>query len=320
MAGPGGFAYGWSVHGMLTTLVALATFTAPAANAADVALGANTVAMGSAAAADPYDNAALTLNPGLLALTERYDFQAQFGFGPTGGLHWAFSGMDGRTSDKIAGGFVYSGDAYSPPLTTSDLPGWVEVGAEIPNKHRDHEVAIGVAAPVLDHRLSFGLAGNLQFYDHDLQGKGVGFDLDVGVGVRPIEPLTFGLALRNPLPFFGADRATSVVGGVRGELVENFAIEADATWLSRVADSEALPLVIGGGVEKAIGQARIRLGGARAVDGLASLTAGLGWEREGAAFEYGLVVPLRDVRFATTVHALQLRFSAPADIEPPEEP
>jgi hypothetical protein len=315
-------------------LIGLAGLAATSASAADVPRGANLLALGGTGAANPHDNAALALNPGLLGLVERYDFQAQFAYGPTNALQWGLNGMDGRNS-ALAGGFAYSGDRFEPRVRTEDLPGWREVGAEVRNRMRLHDLAVALALPLLDRRLAFGLSSAITWYNHDLLGKGVAFDLQGGVGVRPIDALTFGVAVRNFLPLRGGvDRPTSVVGGVRVEAPgislgeprpAPVAIEANAEWIPRQPPSlqDALPLVLSAGVELPLGAARIRAGGRRDVGGLAWVTAGLGYEREGTAVEYGVGIPTNPVlgprqsALASTVHAIQIRFEAPPEELPP---
>ena len=59
----------------------------PSVRAAPEVLGADQTAMGGVSLAADTSNAAITTNPGLLALHRRYDFSAQFGVGPSTGLH-----------------------------------------------------------------------------------------------------------------------------------------------------------------------------------------------------------------------------------------
>ncbi|MEQ1506907.1 MAG: hypothetical protein ABMB14_32065 [Myxococcota bacterium] len=240
----------------------MVVFLASAASAADVGTGANLLGMGGVGAAASHDNAAITLNPGLLALEDRYDFQGQFAYGPDAGLHWGFSAADARGGDhKLAGGFSYTGDVYAPPLTVDDLPGWVIEGEEIPNRRRQHEFALGLAIPFAGRRVAVGLSGNLGLFDFDRGGNGAAFDLDAEVGWRPVQPLTLGLSARNVVPWFPQDRATSVVVGARAEAANNVAAELNAEW-SFDADpsAPATPLVIAGGLEKVVGAGRIRVG------------------------------------------------------------
>ncbi|MEZ4235352.1 MAG: hypothetical protein R3F59_04170 [Myxococcota bacterium] len=297
------------------------------AAAADVPRGANQLAMGDVGAADARDNAVAVLNPGMLGLVEHYDFQSQFRYGPTGGLQWGASLVDARSSDVLSGGFLYSGDRADPPLRTEDLPGWHEAGVKVTNRQRLHDLGVALAMPLLERRLSFGLATAVTWYDYDLEGHGVAFDLDAGVGARPVDALSFGVAVRNLLPFHQAavDRPTSVVGGVRVESPAGLAIEADAEWVPRQPPSleDELPVVLRAGVQVPGGPVRLRAGALREVGGLTRITGGIGYERDGTAIEYGIQVPTTNPLAhqglgASMIHGIQLRFSVPEDLTSPE--
>jgi hypothetical protein len=303
-----------------------------AAWAGDEGLGANLLAMGGVGAAASRDNAAISLNPGLLALHSRYDLQGQFQYGPYGGLHWGGSGMDAKTSKVVALGIAYKGDRSNPPITETELPGWWEPGVEIPNHKRLHDFAAGLAVPVLGRRLSFGLGANVSYFDHDREGTGWTLDGHAGIGARPIDPLVLGVAVRNFAPT-ELDRPLSVRGGVRVQSGLLPAVEVDAEW--RDSPALGMPLWLGAGVEVPIRQGRVRAGwnrdpylqdalhdglqpGLQEGGGVHSISIGVGYEEGGAAIEYGLVLPLiEDLSFGDTIHAFQLRFSASAEEKPP---
>jgi hypothetical protein len=301
-------------------VLGLALLSAPAL-AADVASGANLTAMGGVGAAASRDNAAITLNPGLLALHPRYDFMGVFRYGPDPGastpadLAWGVTAMDARTSKVVALGLAYSGNHYEPLLEEDDFPGWTVPGADIPNEKRFHDFAAALSFAGLDRRLGFGLGANVGLYDHDRQGDGVLFDLHAGLGARPVDWLVVGAAVRDFLPGGGQDRPLDVVGGVRFEAEKLFAVEVDADWRDDFA--VGLPVTLASGFEARAGEGRVRLGWRRdASDGVHSVTAGLGWEQEGAAIEYGVQVPLDHPRLGSTIHAVSIRFGAPEPIQP----
>ena len=292
------------------------------AHAADVVSGANLTGMGGVGAAASRDNAAITLNPGLLALHPRYDFMGVFQYGPDPGantpadLAWGVAAMDARTSDVVALGLAYSGNHYEPLLQEDEFPGWTVPGADIPNEKRFHDFAGALSFAAFERKLALGLGANVGLYDHDRQGDGFTFDMHLGVGARPVEWLVLGGAVRNLVPGQYQGRPLGVIGGVRVESEELFAVEGNVEWLDEFALD--LPVTLSSGFEARVTEARIRVGWRRgALDGVHALTAGLGWEQEGAAIEYGMRLPLDHPRFGSTVHAFSLRFGAPTPI--PEE-
>lgn len=295
--------------------------------ASDVVQGANLLGMGRVGAAAASDNAAITLNPGLLGLRERYDFHAHFRLGPMGpgsgdaqagppSLQWAATAMDARTSSAVALGFAYSGDRLDAPLTDRDLPGWWLPGEEITNRKRYHDFAGALAIPLLDRRLSLGLGGNVGLYNHDRQGEGLLWDLHLGLGLQPTPGLTLGLSARDLVPGAGEDRPAQLLGGIRAEDAGNVAFEANVgyTWVP-----EGEPLSVGAGLEKVAGGAQLRLGGLwSGPEDQLYATAGLGMTDEGGGIEYGIAVPLGpELSLGALVHQVSVRFGAPAEISPP---
>lgn len=287
--------------------------------AGDEGLGANLIAMGGVGAAASRDNAAISLNPGLLALHPRYDMQGQFQYGPHQGLHWGASGMDARTSKILALGIAYKADSSNDPLTEDDLPGWWEPGVEIPNHKLLQDFAVSAAVPIPGRRLSLGVGGNLSYFNHDRQGTGWTIDGLAGIGVRPIDPLIFGLSLRNFVTT-KLDRPLAVRGGLR--VAPSFlALEANAEW--RDAPAEGMPLWLGAGADLPVavaeGALHVRAGWNREpAAGVHSIGFGLGYEERGAVLEYGLSVPIiGSLRFEDTLHSFQIRFSATPEERPP---
>ena len=289
---------------------------AAVAGAADVVQGANLLGMGRVGAAASRDNAAITLNPGLLGLHERYDFHAHFRYGPDAGLQWAASAMDGRTSGAVALGLAYSGDRFSPPLTDRDIPAWWPSGEEIPNRKRNDDVTAGLAVPMLQRRVSLGFGGTLGWYNHDRQGSGQLWDLHAGIGVKPIEALTLGLSLRNWAPTVNEDRPTQLLAGIALSDPDSIALEVD---IGQTFGWVPHPLTFAAGIDKRVAGADLRFGGAWVgPEDTGFVTAGLGYTDSGGGIEYGLSVPVTgDVTLAATVHQISVRFGAPAPIEEP---
>ncbi len=278
-------------------------------------LGADLAAQGGVSLAADGSNASITTNPGLLALNQRYDFSAQFGVGPSTGLHWAAGGMDGRTSDAVALGFMYAGDRYEPALATSELPGFWPIGQEIPNMKRQHDFVLALATPIVRDRLSVGLGGYVTIFNNDRDGKGTTGNLDAGLGWKVSDYVTVGASGNNLLPFDPlSERPLTAGAGVRvhGPLA---AIEVDGGYLDE--DGKGPPVFVAAGGELAPGGARIR-GGYR-FEGAARqsvITAGLGVFSEGGALEYGIDIPV-GAGWGALSHVIGVRFGAPPGINPP---
>lgn len=323
---PGGNARVASVAGSGYETGVIVLFLAGSAPswAADVGIGANLLAMGGVGAAASRDNASIALNPGLLGLQVRYDFQAAFRYGPVGGLQWGLSAMDGKTSKKVAAGIAYTGDRLNPPLTQAELPGWVEPGVEVTNVKRLHDFTGAIGVPLLDRKLSVGVAGNVGLFDNDRQGKGFTLDADAGIGLHPVEALTIGVSARNFLSVTDGDRPPSGRVGVRVAAEDIVAVEANVEKTFLPPDLRAdFPLWIGAGIEKPIDHIRLRGGWERdpyAVPGVAGnyATFGLGYEDDAGVIEYGVMIPLDNPTLAGTVHGFQVRFGAPPGIEEPD--
>ncbi len=295
----------------MTALLILAT----SALASDTLQAADQVAMGRTGIAAKNDNAAISLNPGLLALTERYDFQGMFGYGPTGGMTWGASAMDARTSDSLAGGLFYSGDQYEPPLTEDDLPAWALPGEEIENLKRYHDVGLGLSTPLADRKIGIGVSALVGYFDHDRVGDGWRFDMTAGAGFAPTDALTLGVTARGFVPWDVEDVPFSTGLGARLEH-EKLAVAADASFFPGV--EEGVPVTFSAGLEQGAGSGRFR-GGWRfdAPTQVHALSAGLGLVGDGAAIEYGAWVPVTGgLSIDSTVHMVSIRFSATPEIEP----
>lgn len=309
----------WLVTGVSTTL------------AADVVQGANLLGMGGVGVAAPRDNAGITMNPGTLALRERYDFHVQGRVGPTAGLHWAATAVDGRTSDVVTAGLAYSGDRYEPGIISADQPGWSIAGEEIRNRKRNHDFVGAIAVPLLDRRLSIGLGAALSLYDHDQQGQGTSFDLHGGIAFAPVEAITVGISARNVLPFAAQDRPAEVRAGIRVEDPDSVAFEVNVGrgWLPGLDDwvadaglaspvEDASDWMVAAGADARLGSVRLRAGAAwQGASRLPFVTLGVGsHEPDGLGFEYAVAVPVTsDLSFGATVHQISIRFAAEDEIE-----
>lgn len=289
-----------------------------AAGAADTFESSALLAMGGVGAASSRENASLTLNPGLLGLDQRYDFQGQLRYGPFGALAGGLSAVDGRGSDVVAGGLAYAGDTAEPPLTEDELPGWVVPGGDIPNHRTSHDLSIGAGVPFAQRRVSVGLGTTIGWYRHDRSGSGWRFDLDAGLGARPVEALTIGVSARNFLPMRDEDRPAELLGGVRLDPTKSFAVEADVTFLPQ--STAALPVNVAAGVSGEVQVVALRAGWRRDGEGgVHSVAAGLALLGPGSALEYGVSVPVTGaIALDRTLHQLTLRFAAPDPIPEPD--
>lgn len=319
-----------------------------AAHASDVVQGANSTAMGSTGAADPYDNAAITLNPGMLGLVERYDFHGHARFGPRGGLQWGATALDGRTSKRFAAGFAYSGDRLTRELRQNELPGWREIPRPdstedeteleaLTDRRRQDDFTLSIGVPLFGRRVAIGTGVLFSLFNHDRDGQGNTADLHAGIGLRPFKWLSAGFSVRNFVPIDSPqDRPLSYVGSLRlmardREDVERFAVEANI--VSTDDPFAASRLSWGLGAQAASGSLRFRAGVFR--DGGAAradlavgqqrtlLTTGLGLvSKRGGGFDYSLLIPVAgdDLRGNTLIHQISFRFSAPDDILEDDRP
>ncbi len=285
------------------------------ASAAEVD-GANVLAMGGTANAAADDNAAVTSNPGVMGLTERYDFSGLFRYGPHGDTEWGASVMDARTTPSVAFGLAYVGGLTTPALETSDLPGWKLEDEALSLARRDHQLTAALGVPLLDRKLSVGISGDLLLYNRDIGGAGTSGNLNAGVGVRPVDLLVLAIAARNLVPLEGpADGALVLGGGVR-LLDEKYGILA--------ADLDVRPgdgaVGWGAGAQGNLAKARARAG-FQVVPGTGAqrFTWGVGFASDGAALEYAMVAPVGGAENAGISHSVSLRFAAPDTNKGPDD-
>lgn len=297
-----------SSHKTRTSFV-LASLLSGAAMADDN-IGAQHNGEGGTAIAHPRTNAAITLNPGILGLTERYDveFVLMGGGGPA--FRWGISAMDARTNDYISFGLTYNGALTSIGFLPDELPGWAETGEELKNRKQKHELTAALAANLFDRRLGFGINGTLAFYRNAFGGNRTTGNLDVGLAGRPIDYLTLGFAARDLVPIKGqVDSPAKLAFGLRGGLdtMITGSFEIDYR-LEHVVQS---PLDYRAGVEGTIRDVfKVRggwnLNGDTAVHGI-SLGFGL-FAKDTGTLNYSFNVPVTDpnLKFGSTQHTLSL--------------
>lgn len=280
---------------------------------ADVAASANILAAGGVGVAAGQDNVAISLNPGAIALHERYDFAGWFAYGPYKGLGWGGSAVDASTSPHLAAGFAYSGSRTNPPLTPNDLPGWKEPGQALDNIRHDHDFTGALAVPFLKRRISAGVGVDVTLYDHNRLGKGTSVDGHAGVAVRPIDALELGVSARNVLSLGDpADRPLELRGGARVFGDKIGWVEVDGGW--RDAELGPTALLAAGG-ELRSGHGRFRAG-YHLEGGVSALSAGLGWEDEDGAIEYGISVPIGSgASTGAVIQEVSVRFGAPPPVD-----
>jgi hypothetical protein len=291
----------------LTQVIALFGLFAGTARAADVD-AANVFARGGTANAAWDDNAALTSNPGVLGLAVRYDFAGLFQYGPQGDLEWGASIADSRTTPRVAFGIAYVGGITTPPLATADLPGWKLGGEVLDPERRDHQVNVGLAVPLLDHRLSVGVGGEVLFFDREIGGSGTTGNLDLGLGGRPLPWLGLGLAARDLVPTTdGAVRPLTLAAGALA--IEEFgsaAFDVDYTPEYGAVDWAA-------GLEGTVSYGTGRVGFRDSeLTGARHFTWGIGFAGDGASLDYGMAVPVGErLPGDGLAHLISLSFAAP---------
>jgi hypothetical protein len=263
-------------------------------------MGAYGAAQGGAVSANPRSNDARLLNPAASGLFERYDLQAAAIVGGRT-LGVGMSAVDSRTEPKLALGLGYRFQLSNPPLTDSQLPGWIVEGDTPTNRVRGHDLDLSLAMPLLERKIAFGVGGSFQYVKHERLGAVVDGDVDVGFMARPKEGVAFGLMGRDLLPLKSFDHPARVGAGVwlGSDEIGGFALDASY----RVAQGDGSPLDMAAGFERLIGGAAM-FGGWH-WDGRYEWHAasiGAGWHQEGTWLDLALEVPFAqpfDPRFAT---------------------
>jgi len=288
-----------------TLLLLIATWSFDAR--ADEFYGANIEAMGRASVANPSDTTSLSVNPGAIALDERYDFQGVFEIGPTGGLDWSLAALDARTA-PIAFGTAWHRTIEKPPILLEEMPGWITPGQEVPNKKRTHEFTWALAVPALERKLSFGVGSTLLLRNDDRGGSSTYGNVDVGMGWRVSENWTLGLVGSDLVPVpKHPDLQTKVAAGVHyaDEFLAEWALDVEA----QITGDPEFPVSFRTGGELTISVMRPRLGYRfEGADATHWIIPGLGGESEAGGIDYAIAIPLIDgLKFNSLVHTISLR-------------
>lgn len=287
------------------------------------------LAMGGASAAHADNNAALTTNPAAIGLKRRYNVDIVGGFWDGRDYRVGVNAVDAMyTTEGLAMGVAYQYWRTRVPLTTDELPGWVESGEELSSRRAFNNVTIGAALPVAEGRFSVGVNGTLLFINHAVLGSTVTGDMDVGLAGRPTKDWSLGVAVRNVLPkFFPTDDSIGLTAGTRYAWSDQTSVAVDVD-VPFVAPEDGIPLSIGGGAE--IGQDLRQLGiGYRYIGPTnqhwASLGAGI-WSDTApdspagnlAGLHYAAQVPLHGLG-STTDQLLGIRHTLTVSIQPKKQ-
>ena len=286
-------------------LCALALGAPTAAYAGDDVYGASRASMGYTGVAAPHDDTAITVNPALLGIPQRYDLDFQVLAGRSGDLALGGSIVDSRTA-PVGFGLTYQYDSTEPDLLGDERPGWIADGEEPSNWQRENEFTIGVGVPMLDRHLAIGLNASLGLYNHDRGGKGTTNDFDFGLAAHPDGPFTAGLVVQSLVPYgHDLDDPLGLLAGagLRADIAE---LAVDAGW--RIQDTDD-PFSLGVGAALTPGEALLRAGYRLDGPGAAQwITWGLGAENDHGALEYGMSVPLHgELTLGTLVHHVAIR-------------
>jgi hypothetical protein len=296
------------ITGKLPVLAVFAALlVAIPARAGDDFQGANIEALGRAAVANPTDNSTISLNPGAMALAERYDVSGWFDLGPTGDLEWGISALDSRTA-PIAFGVSWRRTVAEPPITLAEMPGWVQPGVAVPNVKRTHEVTIAIAGPIDDRKFSVGVNGTVIIRHDDRGGNAVNGNADVGAAWQIDKEWAVGLAGRNLIPLKGqVGLDTGITAGVHYERKDIAAWAFDLDW--QTSGQPVFPLSFRLGGEALVSAFRPRLG--YRFDGATGthwLVPGIGGENDSGAIDYALAIPLSGAtRWKDLVHTFSVR-------------
>jgi len=277
---------------------------AAAAFGAEDPLSPQTVSEGQTSMARVSDLSAIVVNPAMMSLSSDYEGYA---FGETNSgdaWRWGVAALDSFTSRAIALGVSYSGEAYEPPLTDADLPGWSASGQDVSNKKRHNDLTFALSTPFAQRRLSIGANLDWSIYDHDRQGQGAEVDLGAGMGWRASQYTLVGVAVRNILPGEATLNRTFGVGAGASHRTEFFDAASDVEWVPQT-NAIATRFGLAGGSDNA----RLHAGWATA-DWRASgshLSTGLTLQNTNVSIGYGVAFPLGDAKALGITHNLGIR-------------
>ncbi len=249
-------------------------------------LMANDLAMGGAHRANPYSLATLLDAPATLGLTERYDLGAGFRIGPDKQRALQVAALDSRTS-RVSAGITWTRMAHENGLQTADLPGWVLPDTVIEEREVRHRVGAGVALPLLNRQLAFGVAG---WYDHRATPDGEagpGGNVTASVATKLAQDaVVLSVQSSNLLPWRLYYAPLDVSAGLRLQAKELAAVEANLVAPlgdtdhvlgfnlgAQVVAAEVVPLRVGFERDSETGTDRV--------------TGGVGVEGDRGALDYG---------------------------------
>lgn len=202
----------------------LATFEAQAGDWE----GARSAARGGTGLADGNDVGAAGQNVATFALTPRYDMTAGGVAGPDETWLGRIAAGDSRTSViTLTATYSYRTDDIAPP--SSALPGWTVLGDAISNTTSHQGLSLGLAYPLLDHKLAFGVTGRYDWRASEQEGNRDGFNFGVSMAARPWAPVTLALGIHNALDLGYPDTARLVDFGVRWEPGEYIGVSGELT-------------------------------------------------------------------------------------------
>lgn len=173
--------------------VALVSLLALPGPAMALDLGARALATGQTGMANPVDIGGAPSTLATISLTEQYQILAGAGLGPDGRFLLRGSAADTRTSAvSLAAGYYRLTDDVPP--AGDDLPGWQPADEELHDQTQHQGVALGVAYPFLDRRMSASINARYDWRSSELHGKQAAFNMGVSYAARPFDALTLSVA------------------------------------------------------------------------------------------------------------------------------
>jgi hypothetical protein len=271
----------------IAVTVLLATL-APAAYAQEAVRTPLATASGGAAVASPSTNDAIGVNPGALALEARYDATGHFGVGAPG-TEFAVTVVDSRTL-PLAVGVAYRRSTRTGAVPTDLLPGWLpadEMSSR--DRVRQHHVVLGLALPVAERAVSFGLGGDIAIESTESGARRIAGNASAGVGLNPKEGVSFGLAAHNLVPgWANDDRPLALVGGFELGLPSTgmLQFETEGRWTED-------PLQTRLGIARAFGPVTARTGWSWTQAGARhAVSAGFSLDGKSGALDFGTEIPV----------------------------
>jgi len=293
------------------------------ARSADLSL-ADSDGSGGASAGDTRATGILLESPATLTLEPRYDAQAGARLGGTDDLTWAIEARDSRTG-PVTLALAYVHRSANPPPSDADLPGWRLPDEDLENPIAETTLAVDLGGGFLDDRL--GVAASAVRYTRETAFTGLSdtYDAGIGVGGRPVEPLTLALGAVNLVDLFEKGDTfhplTATLGAGARSDVASVSAQIQAN-LHDVSTSVPLAWRVGGEVDLVDGKLPLRLGFRHELGVPTTyLCAGIGASTDVASLDYAIVQDLgrdggaKDLTGARTWHSLSVRILIPAGDE-----